>query len=99
MVKLVNGSWMTAGDGQNGCAASLHVDASDTLWAACLVFPGSYQPGQLKVQTLAAGVSTWFSAGAVGPTSATPESLVRARQILRSTPNPRWSTLIAAVVQ
>ena len=37
--------------------------------------------------------------GSVGPTSATPESLVGARQILRGTPNPRWSTLIAAVVQ
>jgi hypothetical protein len=37
--------------------------------------------------------------GSVGPTGAFPESLVRARQILRSTPSPRWSTLIAAVVQ
>jgi hypothetical protein len=41
----------------------------------------------------------YASAGSVGPTSATPESLVRARQILRGTPSPRWSTLIAAVVQ
>jgi len=37
--------------------------------------------------------------GSVRPTGAAPESLVRARQILRNTPNPRWSTLIAAVVQ
>jgi len=37
--------------------------------------------------------------GSVGPTMVVPESLVRARQILRSHPNPRWSTLIAAVVQ
>jgi hypothetical protein len=29
----------------------------------------------------------------------TPETLIRARQILRSTPNPRWSALIAAIVQ
>ena len=41
----------------------------------------------------------YAAVGSVGPTSATPESLVRARQILRSTPSPRWSTLIAAVVQ
>ena len=41
----------------------------------------------------------YAAVGSVGPTSATPESLVRARQILRSTPIPRWSTLIAAVVQ
>jgi hypothetical protein len=41
----------------------------------------------------------YASAGAAGPTSATPDSLVRARRILRSTPNPRWSTLIAAIVQ
>jgi hypothetical protein len=41
----------------------------------------------------------YASAGAVGPTSATPDSLVRARHILRSTPNPRWSMLIAAIVQ
>jgi hypothetical protein len=30
---------------------------------------------------------------------ATNPDLIRARQILRSTPNPRWSALIAAVVQ
>ena len=39
------------------------------------------------------------AAGAVSPTSATPDSLVRARNILRRTSNPRWSTLIAAVIQ
>ena len=49
--------------------------------------------------TLTEKLIIYASVGAVGPTSATPESLVRARQILRSTPNPRWSTLIAAVVQ
>jgi len=41
----------------------------------------------------------YASVGAAGPASATPESLARARQILRNTSNPRWSTLIAAVVQ
>jgi len=41
----------------------------------------------------------YAAVGSVGPTSATPESLVRARQILGGTPNPRWSTLIASVVR
>ena len=49
--------------------------------------------------TLTEKLIIYASTGAVGPTSATPDSLVRARQILRSTPNPRWSTLIAAAVQ
>jgi hypothetical protein len=68
VVKLVNGSWMTAGDGQNGCAATLHVDAFDALWAACYFwYVNVYGTGELRVQKLASGASTWVSAGAVGP--------------------------------
>ena len=37
--------------------------------------------------------------GSVTVTSGTPDSLVHARRILRNTPDPRWSDLIAAVVQ
>jgi len=40
----------------------------------------------------------YAATGSVSPTSGTPETLVRARQILRSTPQPRWSQLIAASV-
>jgi len=36
---------------------------------------------------------------APSPSSGTPETLIRARQILRSAPKPRWSALIAGVVQ
>jgi hypothetical protein len=39
------------------------------------------------------------STGSVSATSGTPDTLVRARQILRSTPQPRWSALIAAVAR
>jgi hypothetical protein len=35
----------------------------------------------------------------VVPSSGTPDTLIRARQILRSMQKPRWSALIAAVVQ
>jgi hypothetical protein len=41
----------------------------------------------------------YSSGGSAGPTGGTPDTLVRARQILRRTPAPRWSTLIAAAVQ
>ena len=41
----------------------------------------------------------YAATGAVSPTSGTPDTLVRARQILRSTPQPRWSQLIAAIVR
>ena len=41
----------------------------------------------------------YSSAGSVVPSIGTPETLIRARQILRSTPQPRWSALIAAIVQ
>jgi hypothetical protein len=41
----------------------------------------------------------YASTGAVSPTGGTPQSLMRARQILRSTPKPRWSTSIAAVAR
>jgi hypothetical protein len=35
----------------------------------------------------------------VAPAGGTPETLIRARQILRHTPKPRWSDLIAAAVR
>jgi hypothetical protein len=41
----------------------------------------------------------YASTGSVAPASGTPETLVRARRILRSTPAPRWSALIAAIVE
>ena len=41
----------------------------------------------------------YSSAGSVAPSSGTPETLIRARQILRGTEKPRWSALIAAVVR
>ncbi|MGH9646316.1 MAG: DUF1592 domain-containing protein, partial [Bryobacteraceae bacterium] len=37
--------------------------------------------------------------GSAAPYKATPETLIRARQILRGTEKPRWSTLIAAIVR
>lgn len=37
--------------------------------------------------------------GSVTPSSGTPETLIRARQILRGTREPRWSALIAAIVR
>jgi hypothetical protein len=41
----------------------------------------------------------YAATGSVGPTSGTPNTLIRALQILRSTSQPRWSTLIAAMVR
>lgn len=41
----------------------------------------------------------YAATGSVSPTSGTPETLVRAREILRATPQPRWSELLAAIVR
>jgi mono/diheme cytochrome c family protein len=41
----------------------------------------------------------YASTGSVAPSSGTAETLIRARHILHSTPKPRWSALIAAIVQ
>jgi len=49
--------------------------------------------------TITEKLLTYAAAGAVTPNSGTPETLIQARQILRSTPNPRWSDLIAGVVR
>jgi Protein of unknown function (DUF1592)/Protein of unknown function (DUF1588) len=49
--------------------------------------------------TIAEKLLVFAATGSVGPTSGTPESLVRAMAILRNTPAPRWSQLIAAIVR
>jgi len=41
----------------------------------------------------------YSSTGSVAASSGTPETLIRARQILRGTQEPRWSALIAAIVR
>ena len=48
--------------------------------------------------TMTEKLLVYAATGSVNPSSGTPETLIRARQILRRTPKPRWSTLIAAVV-
>jgi hypothetical protein len=49
--------------------------------------------------TLLERLLTFSSTGSVAATGGTPHTLVRARQILRATPAPRWSALIAAVIE
>ena len=39
----------------------------------------------------------YSAAGSVAPSGGTPETLIRARQILSGTQKPRWSALIAAM--
>jgi hypothetical protein len=41
----------------------------------------------------------YASGGSLAPARGTPETLIRAREILRSVPNPRWSALIAAIAR
>jgi hypothetical protein len=41
----------------------------------------------------------YSSGGSLGASTGTPETLIRARQILRNVQKPRWSTLIAAIVR
>ncbi len=49
--------------------------------------------------TITEKMLTYVATGAVTANSGTPETLIRARQILRDMPNPRWSELIAGVVR
>jgi len=49
--------------------------------------------------TIAEALLIYSSPGSVAPSGGTPETLIRARRILSSTPTPRWSALIAAIVQ
>jgi Protein of unknown function (DUF1592)/Protein of unknown function (DUF1588)/Protein of unknown function (DUF1585) len=49
--------------------------------------------------TITEKLLVYASEGKVTPNSGTPETLIRARQILGSTPNARWSDLIAGVVR
>src|SRR5262249_29517883 len=49
--------------------------------------------------TITEKLLAYSSTGKVGPTIGTPDTLIRARQVLRSMQRPRWSALIAAVVR
>ncbi len=49
--------------------------------------------------TITEKLLAYSSAGSGAPFNGTPATLIRARQILRGTPKPRWSDLIAAVVR
>jgi hypothetical protein len=48
--------------------------------------------------TITEKLLVYVATGAITPSSGSPDTLFRARQILRGMPNPRWSTLIAAIV-
>jgi hypothetical protein len=48
--------------------------------------------------TMTEKLLVYAATGSVNPSSGTPGTLIRARQMLRRTPKPRWSALIAAVV-
>jgi hypothetical protein len=49
--------------------------------------------------TITEKLLAYSSSGSVKVSGGTPETLMRARQILRGTENPRWSALIAAIVR
>jgi hypothetical protein len=92
------GRWRT--DDQSGPvdASGAFVDGTPINGTVDLRHVLSRYPEAFRT-TITEKLLIFAAVGSVGPTSATPESLVGARQILRGTPNPRWSTLIAAVVQ
>ena len=49
--------------------------------------------------TITEQLLAYAATGAVGVTTSTPATLVRARRILRAMPEPRWSAIIAAVAR
>lgn len=49
--------------------------------------------------TITENLLVYASTGSIAAYKVTPETLIRARQILRGIPKPRWSALIAAIVR
>ena len=69
------------------------IDGVTGLRRVLMTYPAAFRT------TLTEKLLVYAATGSVGPTSGTPDTLVRARQILGGAPSPRWSTLIAAVAQ
>ena len=92
------GRWRTHDQVGPVDASGAFVDGTSTngvveLRQALLQHPEAFRT------TIVERLLIYSSTGSVAPSGGTPDTLTRARRILRSTPDPRWSALIAAIVQ
>jgi hypothetical protein len=92
------GRWRTHDQVGPVDASGAFVDGTSTngvveLRQVLLQYPEAFRT------TIAEKLLVYSSTGSVAPSSGTPDTLIRARRILRSTPKPRWSALIAAIAQ
>jgi Protein of unknown function (DUF1592)/Protein of unknown function (DUF1588) len=92
------GRWRT--DDQAGAvdASGAFVDGTSTNGVVELRQVLLQRPDAFRT-TITEKLLVYLSTGSTDPYGGTPASLIRARQILHGTPKPRWSALIAAVVQ
>lgn len=94
------GRWRTRDEAGPVDASVAFVDGTTMTGPADLRAVLLQRPDAFRT-TVTEALLTFTSNGASGPVTldkASPATLVRARQILRGMPKPRWSALIAAVV-
>jgi hypothetical protein len=92
------GRWRT--DDQLGAvdASGAFVDGTSTNGVIELRQVLLQRPDAFRT-TITERLLVYLSTGSTDPYGGTPRTLIRSRQILHSAPTPRWSALIAAVVQ
>lgn len=92
------GRWRTHDQAGPVDASGAFVDGTSSNGAVELRQVLLQRPDAFRT-TITEKLLVYASAGLVASSSGMPETLIRARQILRSTPQPRWSALIAAIVR
>jgi hypothetical protein len=92
------GRWRTHDQAGSVDASGAFVDGTSTNGVVELRQVLLQRPDAFRT-TITEKLLVYSSGGSVGPSGGTPETLIRARQILRSMQRTRWSALIAAIVR
>lgn len=92
------GRWRTVDQAGPVDASGTFVDGSSTNGVVELRKVLLQRPDAFRT-TITEGLLAYSSGGSASSSRGTPESLMRARQILRNMRNTRWSALIAAIVR
>jgi hypothetical protein len=92
------GRWRTNDQAGPVDASGAFVDGASTNGVVELRQVLLQRPDAFRT-TITEKLLAYASTGSAAPSWGTPETLIQARQILRNTPKPRWSVLIAAMVQ
>jgi hypothetical protein len=92
------GRWRTHDQAGPVDASGAFVDGTSTNGVVELLQVLLQRPEAFRT-TITEKLLAYSSTGSVANSGGTPQTLIRARQILRSTQKPRWSALIAAIVR